>query len=504
MLPVVVRDFLSRLDAKRVQPVVVQLDNAFRLKAIWGNAASLGLPCPKENSDLRVVWPFLTGMQLDHADKISHLDGGNGHAIDLHILPQDESCTFLVLSSVLEQTTRYRQLQQQANESRLLYQKQKKLVDQLIATKSELEMRRREAEEAMRVKSQFLASMSHEFRTPLTSVIGYAEWLSEAMGSDEQARRQARAIVRAGQHMVSLVDNILEQARLENSEAMLHDDTVDLRQIAEDMSAIMAPLAADKGLAFAAFLEPQQIEPVVVDEMRLRQILINLLGNAVKFTEEGFVQLSLSWSNGQLHAEVADSGPGIPEDDRSRIFSAFERLEGSHKSSGAGLGLHITLKLVKLLGGSIGLDSQPGDGSRFHIRLPAPLAESDDVAEPAAAPGGRLVIAEDDPDVVQLMQLFLSRAGYQLDFAVNGREAVDKVAATKPDLVILDLNMPVMDGISAVQKLRESGHTGPVIALTGATLDEDRIRAIEAGFDGYVAKPIRMPELIETVRTLIA
>ena len=152
---------------------------------------------------------------------------------------------------------------------------------------------------------------------------------------------------------------------------------------------------------------------------------------------------------------------------------------------------------------SFGLDSSPGEGSRFHIRLPAPLASvatdtTDDVS------GGRLVIAEDDPDIVQLMELFLSRAGYSIEFAGNGRDAVEMVRTAQPDLVILDLNMPVLDGIGAVRELRDGGHAGPVIALTGATLDQDRIEAIAAGFDGFVAKPIRMPELIATIRTLLA
>ncbi|MDH3768885.1 MAG: HAMP domain-containing histidine kinase, partial [Gammaproteobacteria bacterium] len=379
MLPTVVSDYFDRLDSKRIRPFVLQLDAGFRLQESWGDATALGLSPPAKGSDVREAWSFLVGLHLTQPDMLTNIDLGNGHIVTLHVLPETDNSFYLAITKASEQTEHYKERQQQANEARLLYQKQKKLVDRLVATTAELEIRRHEAEEAMRDKSQFLASMSHEFRTPLTSVIGYAEWLSNAVAENEPAQRQARAIVRAGQHMVSLVDNILEQARLEHTEAIVHEDHVDLRQLAEDMSAIMAPLAAEKGLAFAAFLDPQQLQPVVLDEMRVRQIMINLLGNAVKFTQEGFVQLTLSWTGEQLHVEIADSGPGIAEEDRSRIFSAFERLEGAHKRAGAGLGLHITLQLVKLLGGSIGLDSKPGEGSRFHIRLPAPLAVEEDI-----------------------------------------------------------------------------------------------------------------------------
>lgn len=506
MLPDTVSQFLLQLEADRVQPYVMLLDRRFRLLQSWGDTGVFGLKNIDSTTDVCARLPFLKAMSITEVGSIACIDIGIAHAVDVHVLPTDGQRAYVIIDSVEAQRQQRQKLQQTANEARLLQQRQQKLIDQLIETRSELELRRHEAEEAMRGKSRFLASMSHEFRTPLTSVIGYAQWLAQAMDKNDPARRQASAIVRAGRHMVSLVDNILAQASLENAETTVHKDSVDLRLLAEDMSSIMAPLAADKGLAFAVFLEPQTTGAVELDDMRVRQILINLLANAVKFTENGFVQLTLRWAAETLHAEIADSGPGIAEQDQSRIFAAFERIEGAQSHAGAGLGLHITLQLVRLLGGSIELDSEPGQGSHFHIRLPAPLApEPESEAELSdAIAGARLLIAEDDPDIVQLMDLFLSRAGYRLEFAGNGRDAVDRVLTQAPDMVILDLNMPVMDGISAVQKMREGGHTGPVIALTGATLDADRIRAIEAGFDGFVTKPIRMPELIATLSTLMS
>ncbi|NNF62061.1 MAG: response regulator [Gammaproteobacteria bacterium] len=502
MLPGEVSAYLERLEQDQIPPLMLQLDATLKLLEVRGEPSRMGLPPLVAGADVSDVLPMLSGLESAPDSFLGCVDPGTGHAVNVRLFRSGDDQLYAVLTSAEAQRRQIEQLQQRANETRLLNQQQQKLLDQLIATRTELDLRRREAEEAVRVKAQFLASISHEFRTPLTSVIGYAEWLASAMGEDDPARRQARAIISAGRHMVTLVDNILEQARIENAEATVHEDTVDLRQLAEDLSAIMAPLAADKELAFAAFVDPPDVQPVVLDEMRVRQILINLLGNAVKFTEEGFVYLTLAWQDGQLHAEVSDSGPGIAEADRARIFTAFERLEGAHKRAGAGLGLHITLELVKLLGGSLGLDSQPGEGSRFLIRLPAPVAAAPE-PDAAGGGGGRLLVAEDDPDIVQLMQLFLERAGYELEFVGNGRDAVTRIAAGSIDLAILDLNMPILDGLSAIKQIRDGGYSGPAIALTGATLDEDRIRAIEAGFDGFVAKPVRMPELIGLLRDLI-
>ncbi|MBT8144611.1 MAG: response regulator, partial [Gammaproteobacteria bacterium] len=205
---------------------------------------------------------------------------------------------------------------------------------------------------------------------------------------------------------------------------------------------------------------------------------------------------------------VADTGPGIAEDDKGRIFTAFKRLEGSQRQVGSGLGLHITLQLVKLLGGSIGLDSEIGRGTKFHVRLPyqdAPVETSAAASEPAAATTGQhLLLAEDDPDLVQLLQLYLARAGYVLTIVDNGRDAVSEALARQPDLVLMDFNLPIVDGLSAACQLREKGYSGVVVALTGATLDDDRLQAVEAGFDGFIAKPIRMPELMATLQALLA
>lgn len=502
ILPRRVANVLKRHRQDHPDPVIVRVDARKRFVSCSGPAQAIGLPPMAPGVELESSLPFLVGSEVARQAHLECVDPGTGHAVDIDYVPDDDGGAWLVLISAERHRRQRQDLQATANEVRLATQRQQRLIDQLIATRSELDTRRREAEEALRLKSQFIASMSHEFRTPLTSVIGYAQWLAQSL--EEPALRQANSIVRAGQHMLTLVDNLLAEASLRSAEVSVRSERVSIRSVAEDISAIMAPLAADKGIAYAAFVDPDMPDWVITDEMRLRQVLINLIGNAVKFTDDGFVHLAMNWSDGLLHMEVADSGPGIPEKDRVRIFTAFARLDGARKQAGAGLGLHITLQIVKLLDGSIGLDSKPGEGTRFHVRLPAPVAPSPDAAaDGGSVSGRRVLIAEDDADVVQLLEMYLRRAGFDVTLVSNGREAVDQAATGKPDLVVLDLNMPVLDGIGAVRELRNNGYGGPVVALTGATLDQDRIRAIEAGFDAFVGKPISMPELVETLGELL-
>ncbi|MEL7451101.1 MAG: response regulator, partial [Pseudomonadota bacterium] len=280
------------------------------------------------------------------------------------------------------------------------------------------------------------------------------------------------------------------------------------RRQVSDLAAILAPLAAEKGLSFAAFVASAVPEEVVMDDMRLRQILLNLLGNAVKFTETGFVHLDVDWRDGMLEAVVEDSGPGIGEADAVRIFEAYERAGEDTRKSGAGLGLSITQRLVELLGGSIRLDPRPGSGSRFLLSLPAARAVGERPAvrpdtPPADGlldrPSPRVLVAEDNEDIIVLVRMMLSRAGYDIMLATNGEQAVQLALDEAPDVILMDVNMPKLDGLSATRKLRERGFEPPVIALTASSDAQHRRRALAAGCDDYITKPLQMPELISAL-----
>ena len=244
---------------------------------------------------------------------------------------------------------------------RLLNERQTRLVGELEQAKVELEEKRQIADRASMVKSRFIASMSHEFRTPLTSVIGYTELLQSDADELSDVAAHSSAIKRSAHHLLSMVDNILDQSRIEEGNVAIHIADLDIRRVTDDIAAMMAPLAAEKLLAFAAFVDTNVPKKIRVDEVRLRQILVNLVGNAIKFTDQGEVKLELSWADNVLTFSVADTGPGIPEDQRTRIFEAFHRIEGHDTGKrGTGLGLNITARLVELLDGRIDVFSEPG------------------------------------------------------------------------------------------------------------------------------------------------
>jgi len=320
-------------------------------------------------------------------------------------------------------------------------------------------------------------------------------------------------VERAARHLLSLVENNLDQARLEAGSLVIHPVDAEVRQLVDDLTVILAPLAAEKGLSFGAFVEHRVPGMLWLDDVRLRQVLVNLLSNAIKFTDSGEVRLGVDWQDDVLVCIVKDTGPGIPAAARARIFEAFERLEHTELKPGAGLGLNITSRLVQLMGGEILLESETGAGSAFTVRLPARRGrilerkkEHEDLGKRLARRSRETVsilVAEDSPDIMQLLDAFLAQAGYELIKVTDGRQAVEQALSLSPPLVILDMNMPEMDGMQAVRRLRQAGFSGRVIALTATRGAEHRQAALAAGFDEFLSKPIQMPFLLSTLERLL-
>ena len=411
----------------------------------------------------------------------------------------------------------HRDRQQVANELRLLHASQKKLIEkqrdligELVEAKTELDHRRLEAERANASKSRFIATMSHEFRTPLTSIINYAELALEDATGVEIIRKSAEAIARAGRHLNQLVDTVLDEARLEAGQFKLNESVFGLRELFDDIAAIMAPLAADKGLSFGIFVDGDVPGRVFADEVCLRQILINLLGNAVKFTDAGGVRLEIGWEPNSLLATVTDTGPGIPARDQERIFHAFERAESADRLTrpGTGLGLSISLKLARLMGGDIQLSSEPGRGCTVRVVAPATVVDSDLETDPAlpepaqelrAPHPATILVCDDDEDLLALAEYYLQRAGYGLLVARDGEEAIQKALAYVPDLVLMDINVPRVTGSEAAARLRANGFDAPIIALTAS----DVRKLDHRNFSGSLRKPIQMPRLLAQIQTYI-
>jgi len=374
------------------------------------------------------------------------------------------------------------------------------------------------AEAANREKSRFLANMSHELRTPLNAILGFSRLLKS--GPDVTPRQQEALdiIVRSGEHLLNLINNVLDMAKIESGGVALEESEADLHQLVHEIQSLMGVGAAEKGLRFNLERAPDLPRFVAVDASKLRQVLINLVGNAIKYTDAGGVKLraGLTSQDGPERAhvrfEIEDSGPGIRQQDLHRIFFPFVQLgEQAPTRAGTGLGLAICKQYFELMGGQVGVASEPGKGSVFFFSIPVRVLPS--VGEPDEPTRGRvlglaegepcyrLLIVEDQAENRLLLRRLLDPLGFELREAVNGQEAVTLFEQWHPDLIWMDIRMPVMDGLEAVRRIRmtKAGASTKIIALTAHALEEERRPIMAAGCDDFVRKPFREQEIFDTL-----
>jgi signal transduction histidine kinase/ActR/RegA family two-component response regulator len=380
----------------------------------------------------------------------------------------------------------------------------------------ELVAAKESAEAASRAKTEFLANMSHEIRTPMTAVLGYTELLLKGEADGDERAEWSAAVRRNGADLLQLIDGILDISRVESGELDIHKKACRLRRLVEDTAAPIATAAHEKGLEFNFEIDPNSPEAMETDPVRLRQVLNNLLQNALKFTEHGSVSLWVGRDSATTVCfAVRDTGIGIAAQDREKIFATFGQADASHtrRYGGIGLGLSISRRLVALLGGSLEVSSDVGRGSEFRLTLPAPdcaLPDESETGERARAarrpirPGARILLAEDGPDNQRLIRALLRPAQVELVVVENGVQAVDQALAaldsgTPFDMVLMDMQMPAMDGYEATRRLRSQAYDGPIVALTAHAMSTDRGRCLEAGCDDYLSKPVDRAALFDAV-----
>ncbi len=370
------------------------------------------------------------------------------------------------------------------------------------------QLERAAAEEASRAKSLFLANMSHEIRTPLTAIIGFSEALLDVSQSMSERIEAVRTINRAGKHLLGIVNDILDLSKIEAGRLDIERLPVPFLPLIEEVAAIARMQAADKRIDFSIDYAFPLPETVISDPVRLKQILLNIIGNAIKFTERGSVTLRVRYDAPARRGSfsVEDTGIGITPEQIARLFQPFTQADATttRRFGGTGLGLALSRQLAERLGGEIAAESLPGKGSRFTITFATGkvtrLISSQEEAERLllrstsedgkVALQGRILLAEDNPDNQRLIALNVRRFGIELQVVDNGRQALEAALATPYDLVLMDMQMPVMDGLSAVQRLRASGYGGPIIALTANATQEDMDNCLEAGCNGFLTKPI--------------
>ena len=391
----------------------------------------------------------------------------------------------------------------------------------LRAQHAELVVAKERAEAASRAKTEFLANMSHEIRTPMTAVLGYSDLLLGGEGDKSEREAWAAAVRSNGERLLDLIDGILDVSRLEADRLAIELRTCALRDVVQQAAGMVRETALAKGLSFTCEVGAECPDAIETDPLRLRQILSSLLRNAVKFTSVGSVRLRVARPPGSqsgLVFEVADSGLGISAHDLERIFAPFGQVDTSHtrRFGGAGLGLAISRRLAGLLGGTLAVTSEPGRGSTFRLEIEAPAVALPPPAPESSAPKrlgsdrpARVLVAEDGADNQRLIRALLNSAGVEVEMVENGAQALARGQAALDtgehyDLVLMDMQMPVMDGYEATRRLREGGYAAPIVALTAHAMSGDRERCLAAGCDEYLTKPIDRAQLIECVARLTA
>jgi PAS domain S-box-containing protein len=392
---------------------------------------------------------------------------------------------------------------------------------QLHDANAQLEQAKAEAEAASRAKSTFLSTMSHEIRTPMNAILGYAQLMLRDPSLGADAKANLRIIGRSGDHLLALINDVLDMSRIEAGRTELNLVTFNFSVMLKDIAAMFRLRAETKGLQFEMLVDGESVLYMLADEGKIRQALINLLGNAIKFTRRGGVILRITLYRRNedglwLSARVKDTGAGISDQDQKKLFEPFtQTTQGRESQKGTGLGLAITRQFARLMGGDVTLSSSPGNGSTFHLEVPVKRGNAG-VAVARSGPRRvarlragtnvpRILVVDDQIENRDWLVKLLATIGYSVRDADDGDTAIQSWEEWNPQLILMDVHMPVMDGLEATRRIKADprGRETAILVLTASALDSDRRAVAESGADDFLSKPCREDELLEKMRALL-
>lgn len=498
---------ITRQLYERQQFAYLMVDHSWSVIETSENLGNYGFSDLDLGKDARESIDFLVGLDSTSTLDLPIVISPTGHPVHVVLLPEDENLT-IVLMDASREYEQQQLVQQKANENGLLLSEQRRLTQDLKVTQNELLARNQELKEASRLQTGFMSGVSHEFRTPLAALLGYVDVLRDRLATQETDKSvdQLNVIGRSARHLLSLVENLLDHGKLDANEMVLKPHVVDAQELVKEIEAILQPTVTNSQINLSVTATPSPLPHCLLDDSRVRQILLNLVGNAIKFTDAGDVKVNVSWLLDELSFEISDTGIGIAENDLTKVRQPF--FQAGHTGRvGTGLGLTITEQVVEMMGGSLDMQSKLGQGTVVTVVIPAPQVDPEnELASPqrniTATGTQQFLLAEDDPDIAALLMILLEEQGVDVTHVENGELAVEAAQNQRFDVVLMDLQMPVLDGYDATTQLRAAGNTTPVLVMTASAIEADRSRAEQAGCDGYLVKPVAVDELMALAEEL--
>jgi two-component system, sensor histidine kinase len=455
----------------------------------FGPLTSFGL-----SPDGSELFDMTIGVEPGTQSIIPLVQFGSGRVADLHCL-MDRTPAYAVLIASEAGVSEIGVQQQAANELRMTTDRQSQTISALTQAQQLLRDSERELKRAHDLKGMFISKMSHEFGTPITAVLGRMRLLESAVIDQPSALEHLNVIKRGVLHLHQLVQSVLDEARMEQGTLRLEPTKVRLSELRTDLLDLFASQALEKSLKFEVSIASDEL--LWIDPLRVKQILINLISNGLKYTHEGKVALYMSWRDDKLTANITDTGPGMTRDQATSLFRPFKRLNEKGPVSGTGLGLVISRELAQHMGGNIEVRSSLGEGSSFILTLPCETCQE---SSPKRNAVQKVLIVDDDEDIRELLCALLDQDGMKISSAENGAVAEMQFRQHGPDVILLDMQLGTENGAHVAKRLRTLGCKAKIIALSASNSGDTSNMAINAGCDAFLGKPVNFEQLKELMQ----